>query len=99
MKQIIPYYCAPIPYVITHRRAGHGMTRKEGCIGRNAEVPRRVWYTPDYTPITAATLLDNVRFPALGYEATQDLKIPYAGPKSSIQATPGSYIKIFFLLR
>ena len=44
MKQLIPFNGAKIPYVITHMRAGHGMTRKER---RNARVANRVWYTTD----------------------------------------------------
>ena len=68
MEQLIPFHGAKIPYVITHMRAGHGMTRKEG---RNAPVPNRVWYTTDYTPLTAATLRHNELF-----EGTQRLKFP-----------------------
>ena len=77
MEQIIPFYGAKIPYVITHMRAGHGMTHKEG---RHAVVPYRVWYTTDYTPITAATLRHN----ELSEEA-EKLKIPYAGSKLQTQ--------------
>ena len=77
MEQLIPFYGAKIPYVITHMRAGHGMTRKEG---RNAPVPNRVWYTTDHTPITAATLRHNELF-----EGTEKLKNPYAGSKLQTQ--------------
>ena len=77
MEQLIPFYGAKIPYVITHMRGGHGMTRKEG---RNAPVPNRVWYTTDYTLATEADLRHNELL-----EGTQKLKIPYAGSKLQTQ--------------
>eukprot|EP00919_Chromeraceae_sp_WS-2016_P015451 GHVR01036423.1.p2 GENE.GHVR01036423.1~~GHVR01036423.1.p2 ORF type:complete len:208 (+),score=11.99 GHVR01036423.1:852-1475(+) len=77
MEQVIPYCGAKIPYVITHLRAGHGMTRKEG---RNAPVPNHVWYTTDYTPVTDATLRRNELF-----EGTEKLTISYAGSKLQAQ--------------
>ena len=53
------------------------MTRKEG---RNAPVPKRVWYTTDYTPVDEAILQRNEL-----HEGSQKLTIPYAGPKSQTQ--------------
>ena len=41
MEHFIPFYGSKIPCAITHMRAGHRMTRKEG---RNAPVPQRMWY-------------------------------------------------------
>ena len=77
MEHLMPSYGAKIPYVITHMRAGHGMTRKES---RNAPVPKRVWYTTDYTPVDKANLQRHgLR------EGSRKLKIPYAGPTSHTQ--------------
>ena len=54
LRHIIPFYgYAKDPYVITHMRAGRGMTRKEN---RSARVPNRVWYITDYTPVNQDTL-------------------------------------------
>ena len=77
MEQLIPFYGAKTPYVIAHMRAGHGMTRKEG---RNAPVPKRLWYTTDYTPVDETMLRRNEL-----HEGSQKLKIPYTGPKSQTQ--------------
>ena len=66
MEQLILFYGAKIPYVITHMRAGHGTTRKEG---HSAPVPNRAWYTTDYTPATEADLRHNELF-----EGTQKLE-------------------------
>ena len=77
MEHLMPSYGAKIPYVITHMRAGHGMTRKES---RNAPVPKRVWYTTVYTPVDKATLQRNEL-----HKGDQKMKIPYAGPKSQTQ--------------
>ena len=74
MEHFIPFYGSKIPRVITHMRAGHGMTRKES---RNAPVPKRVWYTTDYTPVGEAILQPNEL-----HEGGQKLKVPYAGPRS-----------------
>ena len=53
LQHVIPFYGAKIPFVITHMRAGHGMTRREGP---SARIPTRVWYTPGYTPINEPIL-------------------------------------------
>ena len=74
LRQIIPFYgYSKDPYVITHMRAGHGMTRKEI---RSARVPNRVWYTTDNTPVKRDTV-QSCSF----FENTYKLKIPYAGSK------------------
>ena len=54
LRRIIPFYVySKHQDVITHMRAGHGMTRKEI---RFARVPNRVWHTTDYTPVKQDTL-------------------------------------------
>ena len=58
-------------------RAGHRMARKES---RNAPVPKRVWYTTDYTPVDKAILQRSEL-----HGGCQKLKIPYAGPRSHTQ--------------
>ena len=77
MEQLIPFFGAKTPYVITHMRAGHGMTRKEG---RNAPAPKRVWYTTDHTSVDKAILQRNEL-----HEGGQKLTIACAGPKSQTQ--------------
>ena len=79
LRQTIPFYgYTKGQYVITHMRAGHGMTRKEN---RSARVPNRVWYTTDYTPVNQGTL-QSCGF----FENTSKMKIPYAGSKLSTQS-------------
>ena len=73
----IPFHGAKIPFVITHMRAGHGMTRKES---RSATVPNRVWYTADYTPVNQETLRTCGSF-----EGAQEMEFLYAGSKLQTQ--------------
>ena len=78
LEQVIPFYGeAKIPFVITHMRAGHGMTRRES---RSDRVPKRVWYTTDYTPVNQETLQTCGLF-----ESAQEMEIPYAGSKLQMQ--------------
>ena len=74
LRQIIPF-CGfgKDPYVITHMRAGQGMTRKEN---RFARVPNRVWYTTDYTRVEQDTL-QSCSF----FGNTNKIKKSYAGSK------------------
>ena len=80
LRQVIPIHGHAKdkdPYVITHMRASHGMTRKEN---RSARVPNRAWYTTDYTPVNQDTL-QSCGF----FENTNKMKIPYAGSKLQTQ--------------
>ena len=78
LQQVIPFHgYAKDPYVITHMRAGHRMSRREH---RPARVPNRVLYTTDYTPVNQDTLR-NCDFS----ENTLKMKIPYAGSKLQTQ--------------
>ena len=78
LQQVIPFHgYAKDPYVITHMRAGHRMSRREH---RPARGPNRVWYTTHYTPVNQDTLR-NCDF----FENTLKMKIPYAGSKLQTQ--------------
>ena len=79
VEQLIPSCGATVRFAITHVRAGHGMTRREG---RNSPVPNRVWNTTDYTPIDEAMLQRSELF---AETAPQKMKIPYAGSKPQMQ--------------
>ena len=79
MGHLIPFHGATAQIVITHMRAGHGMTRRES---RNSPVPNRVWNTTDYTPANEETLQRSESF---ADTASQKMEIPYAGSKLQTQ--------------